>query len=115
MRSLIAALALLPIAASALTVSPRDCLEGAQFIENAAHARNNGVSREAFVARLDEDLQIIQAFPPQMRWFAQDDDDALLLRTAVLQVFAEGRAPKEHAARFLAVCRAVAQTPADEI
>jgi hypothetical protein len=115
MRFLLALFALLPVTASALTVTSRDCLEGAQFIENAAHARNNGISREAFVTRLDEDLQIIQAIPPQMRWFAQDEDDALLLRSAVLQVFAEAQEPKEHAAGFLAVCHAVARSAPEEI
>jgi hypothetical protein len=115
MRFALVLLALLPVAASALTVTPRDCHEGAQFIENAAHARNNGITREAFVARLDEDLQIIQAFPPQLRWFAKDDDDAELLRSAVLQVFAQALAPKAHAADFLAVCRAVAVAGGEEI
>ena len=114
MRSLLILLALVPLPGSALTVTVRDCLEGAQFIENAAHARNNGITREAFVARLDEDLQIIQAFPPSLRWFAQDEEDALLLRGAVLQVFTQVQAPKEHAAGFLAVCRAVARTSADD-
>lgn len=109
MRSLIACSVLaLPLAAAALTVSPRDCAEGAAFIENAAHARNNGMTRDAFVARLDEDLQIIRAFPPALRWFAQDDDDAALLREAVLNVFAEPLTPQEHGARFFATCHAVA-------
>lgn len=114
MRTLLLALALLPLSSLALTVTPRDCLEGAQFIENAAHARNNGISEQAFVARLDEDLQMIQAFPPPLRWFAQDEEDAQLLRSGVLRVFAEVRAPKDHAAQFLALCRAVARPSADD-
>jgi hypothetical protein len=115
MRVLPLLLALLPLAASALTVTPRDCLEGAQFIENVAHARNNGISREAFVARLDEDLQLIQAVPPHLRWFAQDEEDAALLRAAVLQVFAQTMPPKEHAAGFLAVCHAAARYAPEEV
>jgi hypothetical protein len=114
MRSLLALFALLPLPAAALTVTVRDCFEGAQFIENAAHARNNGISREAFVARLDEDLQLIQAYPPALRWFAQDEDDAMLLRAGVVQVFAEERLPQEHGARFLALCRSLARATADD-
>ncbi len=98
--------ALLPSTGTALTVSDRDCAEGAGFIENAAHARDNGITRERFVARFDEDLQAIRAFPAALRWFVQDDDDEVLLRTAVLQVFEEPRVPAEHGRRFLSTCRA---------
>lgn len=96
----------LPTTGTALTVSDRDCAEGAGFVENAARARDNGITRERFVARFDEDLQAIRAFPAPLRWFVQDDDDEALLRAAVLQVFEQPRTPAEHGRGFLSTCRA---------
>ena len=59
----IMAAASLDAGASALSVA--DCFEGSDFIANAALSRENGMSRDAFLNRLDEDFQIIQAFPPR--------------------------------------------------
>jgi len=92
--------------ASALTVSPGDCAEGADFIRNAALSRDNGAPAEMFLSRLDQDLQAIRAFPPALRWFAQDDDDAALLRAGAAAVFAEPRDAEQHHRAFLAQCHA---------
>jgi len=41
----------LPRSAGALTVSPQDCREGADFIGNAARSRDNGMPAARFIAR----------------------------------------------------------------
>ena len=81
-----------------------ECFEGSDFIANAAHARENGVSRAAFLGRLEEDLELIQAYPPQLRWFAKDRDDEVFLYESARQVFDNPAAPEQHRARFLAAC-----------
>jgi hypothetical protein len=76
-RWLAAIAAIMALAASASPLSVADCFEGSDFIAHAAAARENGMTREAFLNRMDEDLQLIQAFPPALRWFAHDEVDAL--------------------------------------
>jgi hypothetical protein len=81
-----------------------DCLEGADFIGNAARSRDNGMSREAFIGRLEDDLVVIRAFPPALRWFAKDASDERFLLAAATRVYDRPRAPPEHQADFLAAC-----------
>jgi hypothetical protein len=57
--------------ATAHPLTLAECAEGGEFIRNAALARDAGTSREFFIGRLEEDLILIQAFPPQLRWFVQ--------------------------------------------
>jgi len=57
-----------------------------------------------FVTKLDEDLFVLAAIPPELRWFAHGDAEAQFLREAVLNVFEFPRDPKEHAIEFLASC-----------
>ena len=90
--------------ASASTLSVADCFEGSDFIANAAVARENGMSRDAFLDRLEEDFQLIQAFPPALRWFAHDEDDARFLYQSAREVFDAPDAPEGHRAHFLAAC-----------
>ena len=92
----------LPAFASRLSMA--ECFEGSDFIANAALARENGMSRAAFLARLEEDLELIQAYPPQLRWFAKDRDDEVFLYESARQVFDQPQAPEQHRARFLAAC-----------
>jgi hypothetical protein len=92
----------LPASASRLTMA--ECFEGSDFIANAALARENGVSRAAFLGRLQDDLELIQAYPPQLRWFAKDREDETFLYEYARQVFDEPRPPEQHRARFLAAC-----------
>jgi hypothetical protein len=105
------ALLLLGIAAlsdTALAHRPsyEECLEGSDFIANAARARDNGVSKNEFVARMREDIEMIQAYPPQLRWFVQDGEDATFLIAQAEAVFDAPRPPKAHQTEFLASCSA---------
>lgn len=81
-----------------------ECVEAGDFIANAARSRDNGMTREDFLARLDEDLAAIRAFPPALRWFAQDDDDERLLKSAARDVFERPLPPERHAGAFLDRC-----------
>ena len=92
------------LAASASTLSMAECFEGSDFIANAAQARENGVSRAEFLGRLQDDIELIQAYPPQLRWFAKDRADEVFLYDAARQVFDQPYTPEEHRARFLAAC-----------
>ena len=98
-----AALSLAAIAhASAPTLA--ECLEGSDFIANAAIARDNGIAREAFVDRLEADMTLIHAFPPELRWFVKDNDDERFLHTQVETVFDAPVAPADHRSAFLRAC-----------
>ena len=96
--------------AFASNLSVGECFEGSDFIANAALARENGMSRADFLGRLEEDFELIQAYPPQLRWFAKDRDDESFLFESARQVFDAPEPPERHRARFLAACftRAVA-------
>jgi hypothetical protein len=98
----LAALAASPAEASVPSVN--ECLEGSDFIANAAVARENGISRRIFIARLEDDLTLIHAFPPELRWFARDEDDERFLHAAVEVVFDAPAAPEDHRAVFLRAC-----------
>ena len=103
-----------PALAHDLTLS--ECNEGGEFIRNAALARDNGMTRAFFVDKLEEDLMLIRAFPPQLRWFAQDASDEKLLTQAVLQVFDAPLKPEQHEAAFIMNCtEAAAAIEADQV
>jgi hypothetical protein len=99
------AAAALPAPAPALTVTHEECAEGADFIRNAALSRDNGLSGEAFLERLEGDFAAIRAIAPALRWFARDADDEALLRRAASEVFAAPRDAERHRVEFLASCR----------
>ena len=82
----------------------QECLEGGDFIANAASSRDNGVTREAFLGRLVDDIRLIQAFPPQLRWFVVDSEDAELLHEEARKVFDMPLRAEAHRARFLSRC-----------
>src|SRR6267142_2099653 len=90
--------------AQAIEVDAGECSEGAQFIGYAAQSRKNGATKEMFVTKLDEDLFVLAAIPPELRWFAHGDAEAHFLREAVLNVFEFPRDPREHATAFLSSC-----------
>jgi hypothetical protein len=90
--------------ATASKLSMSECFEGSDFIANAALARENGVSRAAFLGRLEDDIELIQAYPPQLRWFAKDRDDEAFLFESAREVFDQPLSPEQHRARFLAAC-----------
>jgi hypothetical protein len=81
-----------------------ECLQGGDFIRNAALSRDMGISRGEFIGRMEADIQAIQAFPPQLRWFVQDEDDEVLLMTAAQGVFDAPEIPEHHREAFMHAC-----------
>jgi hypothetical protein len=96
----------IPAFAHELTLA--ECREGGEFIRHAALARDNGITRAFFLGKLEEDLMLIRAFPPQLRWFAQDASDEKLLTEAVVQVFDAPVKPEQHEAVFIINCKEAA-------
>ena len=90
--------------AAAHDLTAQECSEGADFIEHAAMSRENGLSRDDFLRRMQEDLQAIQAFPPALRWFVQDAADEELLVNAAVRVFDAPRTPEDHRSDFVQAC-----------
>jgi hypothetical protein len=82
----------------------QECLEGGDFIAHAAEARDNGMTKEQFLERLVADIRLIQSYPPQLRWFVTDADDATFLHEEASRVFDAHRTPDAHRAQFLAHC-----------
>ena len=98
----VAALAPLHARASASTLA--ECIEGADFIANAAYGRDNGIGRDAFLERLEGDFVMIRAFPVPLRWFVKDAEDERFLRAAAEDVFDRPRLPERHRTAFFAAC-----------
>src|SRR5687768_6880794 len=69
------AFALVSAAGHAGVPTLAECDEASDFIANAAHARDNGMQRDAFLERMQADFVTPRAFPPALRWFARDDAD----------------------------------------
>ena len=111
--ALAAAFGGLPYVAAAHELTLDECLEGSDFIMHAAMSRENGMTREAFLGRMESDIRAIQQFPPQLRWFVQDQDDEELLTHAAQLVFDSPREPQSHQSEFLAACAARAGTAAE--
>ncbi|MBL8533593.1 MAG: hypothetical protein JNL33_07050 [Betaproteobacteria bacterium] len=109
---IVAALLLAGIAAPAVVqahdLSVTECHEGRDFIRNAALSRDQGLSRDEFIGRMQEDLELIKAFPPDLRWFVQDSEDETLLVGAARGVFDRPVDPEQHGDEFLTSCIAVA-------
>jgi hypothetical protein len=103
-KAMIVALATssLHVAASVPTVD--DCFEASDFIANAARSRDNGMTRAAFIDRLNGDFQAIRAFPAEMRWFVRDEEDERFLEGAAEQVFDAPASPADHRREFLRAC-----------
>lgn len=101
-----ALVAILGWAAAAQAGAPTvaECLEGSDFIVNAAVARDHGMPRATFIAKLEDDLLLIRAFPPELRWFAKDVDDERFLVWSAQRVFDQPLAPEAHRVRFLDAC-----------
>ncbi|MCW5621762.1 MAG: hypothetical protein KIS79_11700 [Burkholderiales bacterium] len=105
-KSLVAAL----LAASAIfsvhahDLSIDECTEGGDFIKHAALSRDSGLSRDDFISRLHGDLIAIQAFPPELRWFVQDEEDEVLLVSHAERVFDDPESPESHQTDFLQAC-----------
>lgn len=85
-------------------LSLQECFEGGDFIAHAAQARDNGITKAAFSDKLVADIYLIQGFPPELRWFVQDPDDAEFLLAESTRVFDQPKAPEAHRTAFLARC-----------
>jgi hypothetical protein len=81
-----------------------ECLEGSDFVGNAALSRENGVSEKKFMERMQQDFTLIHAFPQELRWFVHDPDDELYLLGAARNVFERPAPPEEHRRTFLESC-----------
>ncbi len=84
--------------------NPAECAEAGEFIEHAALSREAGVAREYFLERVRGDLEAIRAYPPALRWFAQDSEDEILLTRAVETVFDLPLEPGAQRRKFLEQC-----------
>src|SRR5271167_3400622 len=81
-----------------------ECFEASDFIANAARARDAGMSAESFLGRMEEDFEVIQNFPSDLRWFVHDPDDEAFLLASAREVFARPEAPDGHRRIFLQAC-----------
>jgi hypothetical protein len=90
--------------AAASRPSMTECLEGSDFIANAARSRDAGMSEEAFLGRMDEDFVAIRAYPNELRWFVHDPDDEAFLRASAREVFDHPGEPERHRNAFLDAC-----------
>jgi hypothetical protein len=81
-----------------------ECLEGSDFIGNAALARDAGMTGERFIERMRSDFTTIHAFPQQLRWFAHDADDETFLADEARVVFDQPAPPEAHRQAFLRSC-----------
>jgi hypothetical protein len=82
----------------------QECLEGSDFIRNAALSRDAGIAGDAFIDRMRGDFSAIRAFPAELRWFVHDEPDELFLADQAQIVFEQPSDPDEHRIRFLRVC-----------
>lgn len=97
-------LVLLPALCLARAPSANECVEAGDFIKNAALARDGGMAEADFISRIRDDIEIIQSFPPHMRWFVQDEEDAEFLIAAATDVFRKPRLAAEHQRDFVKAC-----------
>ena len=81
-----------------------ECLEGSDFIRNAALSRDAGVAADTFLDRMSEDFLVIRAFPAELRWFVHDAGDEMFLAKEVRLVFEQPSNPDDQSAHFLRVC-----------
>jgi hypothetical protein len=81
-----------------------ECVEGSDFVANAAHARDNGITREDFLGRMRGDFEVIRSFPVSMRWFVKDRDDEHFLIDVTTRVFETPQLPDRHRSDFLDLC-----------
>lgn len=74
--------------------SDHECTEAAEMIGHFADARDahsldesKGVGKEEALSQYDAGWEVVKTFPPELRWFLEDDDDNNLLRAGVEKVF----------------------------
>ena len=101
---LVLTLLLLALPCLARQPSATECVEAGDFIKNAALARDGGMTETDFLGRIRDDIELIQSFPPHLRWFVQDDDDAEFLLAAATEVFQKPKRASEHQNDFIKAC-----------
>jgi hypothetical protein len=105
MAGLIGAVAWLATApCGAGTPSATECAEGAEFIGNAALARDTGMARDRFIDQMKSDFSSIRAFPNELRWFVHDAADEAFLLAAAQDVFDRPQSPDLHRIGFFRAC-----------
>ena len=104
--ALFAAVAVCTATRSAMgsTPSSAECTEAAEFIGNAARARENGMPRSAFLDQMQSDFDSIRAFPHELRWFVHDEADEAFLLDAAREVFDRPENPELHKVAFFHAC-----------
>jgi hypothetical protein len=100
----VATTCLLTGAANSSTPSADECTEAAEFIGNAARARDNGMARSAFLDQMQSDFDSIRAFPNELRWFVHDTADEAFLLSAAGEVFDHPESPELHKVAFFHAC-----------
>jgi hypothetical protein len=81
-----------------------ECFEASDFIANAARSRDAGMSEAAFLGRMEDDFEMIQSIPSDLRWFVHDADDEAFLLSAAREVFIRPETPDSHRRIFLQSC-----------
>jgi hypothetical protein len=89
---------------AASTPTSTECTEAAEFIGNAARARDTGMARDAFLDQMESDFTAIRAFPNELRWFVHDAADEAFLFAAAQDVFESPQSPDVHALIFFRAC-----------
>ena len=83
----------------------RQCRQAAQFVLQAARARDAGMSPALFLATLERDLDTLLARPVSQRWFVRGPLEAGLIRFAAIAVFNRPASAEQHGRQFRRVCR----------
>ncbi len=104
LRTVLPLLSAVAAGASAHELTARECMEGSDYIRNAALSRDSGVTEAAFMDVFERDMMMIARVPPSLRWFVQDQDDESLLRAALDDVFSRPQSPQQHALDFARAC-----------
>ncbi len=92
------------VTCAASTPTSAECAEAAEFIGNAARARDTGMARDAFLGQMESDFTAIRAFPNELRWFVHDAADEAFLYTAAEDVFDRPANPEVHRIAFFGAC-----------
>ena len=107
-RFLVTAVAMWALLAAGVAAAGRpslgECFEASDFIANAARSRDAGMSEAAFLGRMQDDFEVIQSVPSDLRWFVHDADDEAFLLAAAREVFAHPETPENHQRLFLQSC-----------
>lgn len=81
------------------------CRQAAQFVLQAAMARDAGMSPALFLATLERDLDTLLARPLHQRWFVRSPVEAGLIRFAAVAVFNRPASAAQHGRQFQLICR----------